>query len=118
MSEAMTKAEIKKLDKAWSLKVRSQGHCTLCPKTNNLNPHHYVGRRNRNVRWDLDNGVCLCSGCHTMKTQSAHQDPEWFREQILAIRGQEWLDALIERSRIDCMANKQDFDEIMLALIC
>ena len=108
----MEKVQIKKLDRLWSKIVRGNGRCCVCGKVDTLNAHHYIGRRNRDVRWYVPNGFCLCSGCHTFKTRSAHQDPEWFREQALAIRGQAWLDNLIEYSRIDCMASKQDYDKI------
>jgi hypothetical protein len=112
----MKKIEIKKLDKLWSAKIRARGRCEVCNKTTHLNAHHYIGRRNRNVRWDLDNGVCLCSGCHTMKAESAHQNPEWFRTNIIAMRGFDWLDRLMAKSRVDCMAQKQDYEEIKESL--
>ena len=108
----MKKAHIKKLDALWSKIIRSNGRCVACGKTDTLNAHHYIGRRNRNVRWYVPNGFCLCSGCHTFKTQSAHQDPEWFRERALDLRGQAWLDNLIEQSRVNCMAEKQVYEDI------
>ena len=107
----MRKAQIKKLDSLWSKKVRSVGWCEWCGKSEHLNAHHVIGRRNRNVRWYVPNGVCLCSGCHTFKTTSAHQNYEMFREFIIKERGADWLADLMEKSRIDCMAEKQDYDE-------
>ena len=68
----------KKLDKAWSLVIRSKGKCEVCGSDSHLNPHHIEGRRNLRLRWDLRNGVCLCSGCHMFRKESAHQSPEWF----------------------------------------
>lgn len=70
----------KKLDTAWSkaVKKRAGFKCEVCGKTESLNSHHVVGRRNRRLRWELFNGVCLCAGCHTFKLKSAHQNPEWF----------------------------------------
>lgn len=67
-----------KLDKAWSRNILSKGKCEVCSKKESLNAHHIVGRRNLTLRWDLRNGVCLCAGCHTFRTLSAHQNPEWF----------------------------------------
>jgi hypothetical protein len=75
MNKTQTK---KKLDKLWSEIVRSKGKCEICGKTEYLNSHHVIGRRSLNTRWDLKNGCCLCSGCHTFKNQSAHQDPLFF----------------------------------------
>ena len=51
-----------------------------------------------------------------MGVKSAHQDPEWFREKMILRRGQEWLDKIVEMSRVDCMAPKQDYDEIKSCL--
>ena len=113
----MKKAQIKKLDRLWAAKIREVGHCMICGKTDTLNAHHIVGRRNRNVRWDLYNGVCLCSGHHTFNTQSAHQDPLWFNEQLLAFEGQSVLDYLTVQSRIDCMASKQIYEDILATLV-
>ena len=70
-----------KLDTAWSKAVRKKAgnKCEVCGiEHDKLNAHHIVGRRNLRLRWELYNGVCLCPGCHTFKTNSAHQNPEWF----------------------------------------
>jgi len=67
-----------KLDKAWSKRILSKGKCEVCGSTSYLNAHHIEGRRNLRLRWDLRNGVCLCSGCHMFRKESAHQSPEWF----------------------------------------
>lgn len=67
-----------KLDKAWSKVITSKGKCEVCKSTESLNAHHIEGRRNLALRWELKNGVCLCSGCHVFRKESAHQSPEWF----------------------------------------
>jgi 5-methylcytosine-specific restriction endonuclease McrA len=74
----------KKLDVAWSIAVkdRANNKCEVCGKATYLNSHHIVGRRNLALRWEIFNGVCLCSGCHTFKTNSAHQNPLWFDEWL------------------------------------
>jgi 5-methylcytosine-specific restriction endonuclease McrA len=73
----MKKLEIKKLDSLWRKAIHERDKvCQMCGNNSDrLNAHHVIGRRNRNVRWDLDNGIGLCPGCHTFKTDSAHQDP-------------------------------------------
>jgi hypothetical protein len=112
----LKKTEIKKLDRKWSAIVRAKGYCEWCGKTQYLNAHHYIGRRNRNVRWYVPNGVCLCAGCHTFKATSAHQHPEMFREFILDERGLGWLDDLIAKARIDCLASKQIYEDVLKEL--
>jgi 5-methylcytosine-specific restriction endonuclease McrA len=75
--------EIKKADKLAREKCneRDKGICQFCGMAGN-NVHHIVGRRNRSVRWYLDNLILLCPGCHTFRTNSFHQDPlettAWF----------------------------------------
>ena len=82
----MLKREITKLDKEFREKVygRDNGTCQYCGQVGS-NCHHIVGRRNRSVRWFLPNGILLCPGCHTFRTNSFHQDPQetmkWFEEK-------------------------------------
>jgi predicted restriction endonuclease len=80
-----------KLDKAWSQLVKQQAgnKCEVCGKTEHLNSHHIVGRRNLRLRWELYNGVCLCPGDHTFKTNSFHQNPVWADEWLRENRGQD-----------------------------
>lgn len=68
-----------KLDKAWSqlVKLQAGNKCEVCGSTETLNSHHIVGRRNLRLRWEPMNGVSLCAGCHTFRTQSFHQNPVW-----------------------------------------
>ena len=81
----LTKSQLgKKLDEAWSLavKIRAGYKCEVCGKMDTLNSHHIVGRRNRMVRWDLRNGVCVCVKHHKFGIESFHEDPLWGREWL------------------------------------
>jgi hypothetical protein len=83
----------KKAFKLWSEKVRSIGHCELCNKKYKeinekgkptiLQAHHIIGRENKNLAWDVLNGVSLCSFCHKWSRTGAHRGSiifnEWFR---------------------------------------
>lgn len=73
-----------KCDKLWSEIIRSKGYCEICGTTVNLNAHHIISRHNKVLRWDLQNGICLCVSCHKFSTHSVHNDPlgfmEWFRK--------------------------------------
>ena len=86
------------LDKLWAeiVKQRANDVCEkhFCNKTTYLNAHHIFGRSNLSVRWDLDNGVALCSGHHTLNTWSAHKSPIWFIEWVKRQRGVEWYENL------------------------
>ncbi|NMD00601.1 MAG: hypothetical protein GYA62_12905 [Bacteroidales bacterium] len=74
----MTKKQIKKLDELWSFAVKERDgfKCKFpnCKTDKYLNAHHIVKRQFKSLRWDLDNGITLCSGHHTFKNNSAHVD--------------------------------------------
>lgn len=107
----MKKKEIKKLDKLWSEKVRDNfGKCIVCGKKEILNAHHYIGRRNRATRWYLPNGIPLCPGHHTFGIKSAHQDPEWFRQECLQLYGEIWLEDIVKESN---KIFKGTYDEVL-----
>ena len=66
------------------------------------------------VRWDLDNGVCLCAGCHTFSSEwSAHQTPCLFHEWIIEIRGNEWYKSLKFRHQKIVKYTIQDLENIL-----
>lgn len=83
-----------KLDKLFSVIIRSKGHCERCGKTEYLNCHHIFSRSNLSVRWNLDNGVCLNAGWHTLQKNSAHKNPIEFINWIKGQRGVEWYENL------------------------
>ncbi|MDP7608506.1 MAG: hypothetical protein QF814_02110 [Candidatus Marinimicrobia bacterium] len=94
----MKKNLIKKLDKAWSDKVREYGMCEKCHKPTRLNAHHFYSRAIRSVRWDIDNGFCLCVGCHVFSSKfSAHKTPAEFVEWAIEKRGEEWYESVKAR---------------------
>jgi len=94
------------LDKLWSeiVKQRAGYRCEFrvpgvrCKKTTYLNAHHIFSRSNLSVRWDLDNGVCLCSGHHTLNNNSAHKAPVEFIEWIKEMWGLEWYEDLRKKA--------------------
>jgi len=95
----------KKADKLWSeaVKIEYNYECQYCWKTEYLNSHHLYTRSRRATRWDIDNGICLCSGCHTMSSIfSAHRTPLEFYEWLEWIRWSEWISALAKKSRAIC----------------
>jgi hypothetical protein len=70
---------------AEAVKVRAGYKCEYCGSLKNLNSHHIFSKRHRGTRWDIENGICLCSGCHFLKTFSAHQSPafiDWLKGYI------------------------------------
>jgi len=58
--------------KEWSRQVieRDGNKCTECGATEKLHAHHLIPwNENKDLRFDLDNGICLCSSCHTKADQ-------------------------------------------------
>jgi hypothetical protein len=55
-----------KCDKIFSLVVRKRGYCQWpgCHKLEGLQCSHIHSRTKMSVRWDLNNALCLCCGCH------------------------------------------------------
>ncbi len=64
----MTSNQKKTLDKLWQIKV-TQEPCLICGSPYTVG-HHLIKRRYLSTRWDLNNGIPLCTKHH----QDAHQD--------------------------------------------
>jgi hypothetical protein len=75
---------------------KERAGCEVCRtegltfKANQLHPHHYIGRRNHTLRWDLRNRVWLCPSHHTLGSKSAHNDPNWFEDWMKTHRKFDW----------------------------
>ncbi len=92
----------KNRDDQWSLDIKTRDgfKCCYCDKTTYLNSHHIFSRSNHSVRWDMDNGICLCSGHHTLNSDfSAHKTPAEFIEWIKERNGIEWYERLRAKAR-------------------
>lgn len=93
----------KRLDDAWSslVKLKAGNKCEVfnCGKTKFLNSHHIFTRRNKAVRWSLDNGIALCPSHHTLSSSfSAHGTPIKFTDFLKKYRGKNYIDLLTHKS--------------------
>lgn len=60
-----TESSVKKsCDKLMSVLIRSRGRCENCGTRDNLQWCHIKSRRYLSIRWNINNSLCLCSGCH------------------------------------------------------
>lgn len=87
-----------KLDIAWSklVKLKAENKCEYCGKTTYLNSHHIYSRSKRSVRWNENNGICLCVGHHTFSsTFSAHKTPLEFIRWLDKCKGKKFMDNLM-----------------------
>lgn len=101
----MNQSEIKKLDTKWTKQIKEnfEYKCVICGREGDgrfINAHHYIGRRVRSLRWNLDNGIALCPEHHVFGNKSAHTNPEWFRKEMVGRWGEKWVDDLNEKSNI------------------
>lgn len=84
----------KQLDKLWSKKVRERGYCEYClkrPPEVVLHAHHIFSRRHYSTRWLVENGICLCTGCHLY---TAHKDIQEFSDWVRNHYGDDKINAL------------------------
>lgn len=89
---SLTKCQEGVLDSIWSraVKARAGNHCERCSKSEPLNSHHVIGRRNKTLRHVVSNGCCLCVGCHFYAEQNGVAFAQW----ILEKRGDQWWSSL------------------------
>ena len=72
----MAKISITTADKWFSKAVRMRDKCcVVCGKTEGLECCHVYGRRQKILRWSLDNAVTMCHYHHRYYTE---QPIEWF----------------------------------------
>lgn len=109
------KSWITYLDNLWRdlVKKNAGNKCEMCGKTQYLNCHHIFSRSRKSVRWDENNGVCLCAGHHTLCNDSAHKAPADFIEWIKGKRGEKWYQDLRIRANTP---QKPDYEALKLYL--
>lgn len=95
----------------WSKVVKSRAgyRCEYpnCKKTEYLNSHHFITRKNNATRYDPFNGICLCPYHHTLGEFSAHKDP-YFKDVLIEneIRSTEFFKEL--RLRANKIVKQRD----------
>ena len=83
-------------DIAFSKAVRHRDkRCTHCGTDQTLQCAHIYGRRQKVVRWSMDNAVTLCAGCHRYFTEN----PIPFHDWLLETLGEGHMELLREKTR-------------------
>ena len=71
---------------------RDNHTCQKCgSKINRLNPAHFVGRKNMNMRFDTRNVITLCVACHFYMDGNPYDFTKWYKKWI----GQEMFEKLM-----------------------
>lgn len=108
---------VKRLDDLWRELIRSRaygwtgerGCCDRCDHYRALQAAHGVPRsRGHHTRWERSNGLALCSACHMLVDQDAHEKVALWTHVFGA---EEWerLNALKrETGRVDLDAIERD----------
>jgi len=55
---------------------------SIYPAWKQLQTSHFIGRSNKAVRYDLDNLVGICAGCHIYLTAHPLEHVEWFKQHL------------------------------------
>lgn len=100
----------KKCDDLWGKIIRARGKCERCGKTTGLQAAHIISRNYGKTRHLLENGVCLCNGCHIFW---AHKEPDEFVDWIRETRGDNTFYRL---RRIANQDGKADYEKAYLIL--
>jgi predicted restriction endonuclease len=111
MERTARKKLTQECDLLWSQIIRSKNKCQLCGKTEGLQAAHIFSRTNKNTRWDVQNGLCLCLRCHLY---FAHKEPMLFAEKVKEMLGQKVYRELRQRAQIS--AKGQDLQAIKIFL--
>jgi len=95
MARKPRKRTYKDCDRLWGQIIRLDETCAVCGARvgdgtcHQVHAHHLIHRNAIFFRHNLENGICLCPGCHRFnigkvidgkRTISAHGSPAFFRE--------------------------------------
>lgn len=77
-------AEVKELDRLAREVVmkRDGGKCRRCGSERRLQWCHIYSRRYPSLRWDPDNALCLCAGCHLWQHHNPLDSSAWVEQAI------------------------------------
>jgi len=77
------KIKIDPLDKLFAKVILLRDkYCRRCGGSGGLQTSHFHGRSKRSVRWDEDNAVLLCFGCHQYFHSQPQEHVEWFKQRL------------------------------------
>ena len=104
------KRKCREADKLWQQAIfKKYGEfCEVCGKPSGP-PHHFVPKSlSAALRYDLKNGVPLCTGCHFAHHHKS--DPE-IHARIIEKRGQKWYNYLQEHRRDSVITSLAYFED-------
>ena len=95
------------------IRLRENYTCQACGKSDGLmDCAHIFSRRHAATRWDVNNAICLCRGCHMYYTDHPFEWVRWCHGKF----GYDAINDLELKSRTICKRTKKDKDLIYTAL--
>jgi len=74
-----TEEKIKEKEWATAIKTKYNFSCAICGNAYKPNAHHIIPREHKEFKFDLDNGISLCTKHHKFSREiSAHNNPLGF----------------------------------------
>ena len=108
------KIRLSQEDKLFSLyiRTRAKGYCEHCKKyfgIKKLQASHFIGRRNKAVRWDDENVSALCFRCHMVVfTENPLIHTNWMKKKL----GLKNFNKLVRRSQKIKKWGKEDLKDL------
>ena len=104
-----------KADTLFSKYIRGRDKkCQRCGKTTQLQAAHIYSRSILSTRYDYDNALTLCAGCHLYW---AHKNPIDFTEFVREYLGEERYNSLKERAHCPEQMTIEKYETIINDLI-
>lgn len=99
------------------IRLRDRYICQRClkyhePPTRAIHCAHIFSRRHKGLRWDEENAIALCHGCHAYFTGYPLYFAMWIKERI----GKTQYETLMFRSRKPTKYTAFDREQIRLGL--
>jgi hypothetical protein len=79
--------------------IERVGGCERCltpHKWQDLQCSHFFGRTDKSTRWDEENCIGACGGCHMYLEHHPHYHDEWFKQHL----GEQAFELLLSRNRV------------------
>ena len=76
--------KISAADKWFSLCIREASNytCVTCGKMGRMECSHVYSRRHRTIRWDVENAMSQCNGCHRVWHSNPIDSFIWFESEF------------------------------------
>ncbi len=103
-----------KCDTAMQVKgTKENPNCEICGKPVNCMHHFYPKSVSARLRYDWDNLIPICQGCHSRHHQAG--DPR-IHGTVIQKRGMGWYERLLEKKKEEIKVNIGYYKEVLAQL--